>query len=608
MQTLLTRNRAIFVLVLLLATGVAVYVFWLQPGAVGTRPPPQALLPRVAPEKQDYRFQEHMEEVPFQYEAPIPAHVITDKLRPYSDFAHYPSDHPGSLDGGNPAVPKNGPDMGTLYWKVKRRSYPAFLRALGAKTAPRLSKPAPVKSMKSELRIALTLDARCAVTLAEWQLAVAEPSRLPLAIDQLLGAYWLAGDDDAVARILAEGPAFRLQATPTDWPEAVRNVLLPKAPSPMYRSRLAVLAGNADAALSVLDGKPPHKGYAALLARARGGLAGGLDEKQQAALRQQFVTLRERFAGHALPLAKRFRDRPTAEVVAWLRWCAATFGPYSDPTADTLCYLLEHRDFQGGDLMPHIALSAGFRLRDRGAYPRAFGCYALAQNLAYPPYPPGSGSQDGMHMFNGFEASLYAGMAMKKFFTRIPRELQRELDEALLVMLDYSLTHCTDDGSAGIAGRPGYRTLTERIRWDVRARLHDSKDVMADLKEAVQQAETDLDRFWLHNRLGMYQFNHEGPDAAMQTYAKIARGWDGTDVIMDGMRKMLWVAKRTREARHFRQCIATANAVKRDFEVAKYWPNDANRRKTAIRHLNLHLQAIRQHPFYQQATQEEAAP
>ncbi len=524
--------------------------FYVEP----TADPEDAAIRPLALRGDDYKFQDHNEVVSFEYQPPISPHKLLRMLEPVARTGHYPGDYAGTLRAENRTPAKDPVSLGTLRWHSKRRTLPDLLGALRDEVAPTFAadhEEGP-EGFSSALHAASTVDAATVRGLAQMRLRLAEPdpSKLTDALDTLALCLWRERRHGELERLLQAGPDYR-PAEP-ELTEELAQIFDPHAAGEdfLMKMRLAIACGDTETARTALEALPEEKRcqYGELyIERIENGLTAGLDEEGREKLEKHFTQLREVMEGYDRPTAERFADWSDEQILKWLRWSRSALGGETDAPADALLYLLEEREFDGGDLTADVAIQAGFRARGRRERARAVALFALTQKLAYPPYPPGT-LPDGYAMikFNGFEASIYAAKHFSPIQERVgDEEVREEIIEAILDMLDYSIRHCTDEDSAGIAGRPGYLEMAFTYKWRLEASLYGYEAVLPELRELIERPPELMYRYWARNRLGNYLERLERYEDAMNEWRAFARGREGALHINRGIRKMAFLGDRT---------------------------------------------------------------
>jgi hypothetical protein len=120
--------------------------------------------------------------------------------------------------------------------------------------------------------------------------------------------------------------------------------------------------------------------------------------------------------------------------------------------------------------------------------------YLLCQKLGYLS-EEGRFDEDGpgaMVAFNGFEAPVY----FVKTITGYPRlrKYVKGSDAIYRIarqMYEYSLAHCRDQKSAGIAGRHGYEQIALYHLWELGLQTGRADEVVPRMKEALRSAPTE---------------------------------------------------------------------------------------------------------------------
>jgi hypothetical protein len=99
-----------------------------KPGA--SRAKQETPVPRMRPEKQDYRFGHHMEgPYPFEYEPPVQPSKLAHMLRERIAFGSYRLDDDKPLTSYYRVPAQNPPTLGDQGWHVHKRSYSGLLGA-----------------------------------------------------------------------------------------------------------------------------------------------------------------------------------------------------------------------------------------------------------------------------------------------------------------------------------------------------------------------------------------------------------------------------------------------------------------------------------------------
>ena len=536
----------------------------------------------------DYKFQEHMGPFPFDYEPPIPAHRMTELLADALRVGEYPSDDPSTLQAEDREPEAEPRSLGWIGWHKEQADYGEILGAIRDELLPALARPdgAWRGALSTAVGAATRHDAAGARFLAQMQLRLSppDPKKLGNAVDALAETLFRAGRDARLRTLLDQKQGFRpTEVSDLGAPPGLDRLLSPERldekAGPLLRFRLAVARGDRTAAERHLERIPEKKRpeHADIyLARLAEGLGARLGEKGREKLAGHFETLDGLFEGFAQPTQARFDGWSPERALEWVRWCEATAGGVADPGADALLYLLEQRDFDGGDLLPHIPFAAARRVDGRpfGDYGRSIPLYVLAQTVSFPPWPPGraEAGEKAMLRFNGFESSIYAAMALSTVWGGDLDEshpVRERIGEAILKMLDYSQRLCQSGQAASISGRPGYLLILVRERWVLRRRLYGAEAVIPDLKRVIERSPTRRYRRWARWELGICYELLDRPRAAYELWREQALGHDGVAHMARGVRRMADAGARVGEPKLIKQAIALGRRARAALEAGR---------------------------------------
>jgi hypothetical protein len=133
-----------------------------------------------------------------------------------------------------------------------------------------------------------------------------------------------------------------------------------------------------------------------------------------------------------------------------------------------------------------------------------------------------------MVAFNGFEAPIYFARTILGY--GCPGDLKDmvsrrdEVYKIAMQMYDYSLAHCRDDKSAGIAGRPGYEAIARKHRWDLAVQTGRGEDVLEDMKAAMGEAPTREIRSYAAERTAQHYYRNGNYRKSARVLADWATG------------------------------------------------------------------------------------
>ena len=563
-----------------------------KPLRIGRDPlPPRedAVVQPLALPGDDYRFQDHSGPIPFEYEPPIPAHEMAELLKPYTKFGHYVTDRRTGPRSPDPGFSEKTESLSFLYWKGFERYNieqlrPIVMTALREEFRGKIAEAdGNEKQFGRLLPTAFSVDPPTGLALAQMQYRLAGPDAQALgkAVDQLVGAAWLAGEHELLRAMLQEGVRWRDATGTTLWRPQLEAIFDPaNSDPPGLAFRLHVARGEINKARAELESMPPEARpdhAESWLQRRENGVAAGLDEKARQAIADRFLEASRQFEGFNKPTTERFNGWSDQRVLGWIDYCAAIFGRASDPVADALCYLVEQRDFEGGEMDPSIALQVGFRLRDRGEVLRATPYFTLTQTLAYPPYPPGRKELDAMQVFAGFESALYAAMESAPYIYKLSDADQETLQRAILEMIEYSRRHCTDPASAGIAGRPRYHPLLIKKTWDIKRRLDGREALIPELRKMIANPPTighrKMARIYLADLL-----HHLGRNAeAKEVWRELALGRDFSRSIPLGIAEIARLGRKEHKPEWIDQAERIAHRVLNAIDSGEYAGENTDR-------------------------------
>jgi len=611
-------------------------------------PMPEGVEPVIVPlamrVEGDYRFQDHLGQVPFAYEPPIEPWRMLEILAPATEVGWYPSDHPESLRATRREPEATDATLGGFYWHKRNARAPGFLGALRQEMAPALgkSRQAFLKTMPRALSVASWIDAVTTRGLAQMSLRLVPPGdleKLIEAVDALALALYREGRHEALAHLLEAGPAYLPAAAPgravPAWPAEPFDAVFTasaadEADRPRFRLHLALARGDAPAARAaqaaqedLAEAAPAAPG---LIARLEKGLGAGLSAEDRTALGAHFKALARHFEGHGAPIPERFADWPTARVLEWVRWTNEALHGMSDPGADALLYLLEHRRFEGADLLPDLVIQAAFRVTPRGQmdrgkaaryeYGRAAALFALVPALAWPPYPPGRPEvvDDGMRQFNGFEAPLYAWYQYRSMSTReVDEAALQEVEKGLLAMVEYSIAHCQSEEAAGIAGRPGYLATALEAKWDLLALVYGKQRKIEALEAMIARPPSLGYRRFARHELGNTLEAAGRDEEAMALWRLMARGHEGPVLIANGIWNMGSAANKAdvplaqREV-WLQEALRLARAADRAYETGHFTFESEKDEQRARKQLDRALRNLDTHIARLEAAREKRRP
>jgi len=591
----------------------------------------------------EYRFQDHLGQVPFEYEPPIHAWRLLELAAPVAEIGWYPSDHPESLKAMRRKPEETTAELGNLYWHKGTARTSKFLGAVRQEMAPALGKrrEAFLKLVPRAVSTASWLDAVTTRGLAEMRLRLVAPGDLGAlieAIDALALALDREGRHAALDHLLEAGPGYRPAPAPAPAPATAAEASSSEGPVPawpgetfdpvftvsavpegdrdLFRFHLALARGDAEAARGALEALPTSPEAApeaapGLLARLEEGLEAGLSPEQRDKLAAHFEKLALLLEGHAAPIPERFADWPTERVLDWVRWCQKAHHGVSDPGADALLYLLEERRFEGGDLLPHAVIGAAFRVTKRGEMghrkthrpepARAAALHALVPSLAYPPYPPGrpEAAEDGMLQFNGFEAPIYAwyrfGWVNED---RLGEAALQEIYEGLLGMVEYSIAHCQSEAAAGITGRPGYLTLALDAKWELLGHAHGVERKIEALREMIERAPNLGFRRRAKFKLAETLHHADRHEEAMDVLRPMALGREGARRIPSALWEMGGIAddpeiSAAQRAAWLEEALELALEAQEAVEAGHFEFEDEGERARTVQQLGVALRDLR---------------
>ena len=590
----------------------------------------------------EYRFQDHLGQVPFEYEPPIHAWRLLELAAPVAEIGWYPSDHPESLKAMRRKPEETTAELGELYWHKGTARTSKFLGAVRQEMAPALGKrrEAFLKLLPRAISTASWLDAVTTRGLAEMRLRLVAPGDLGAlieAVDALALALDREGRHAALDHLLEAGPDYRpvpvtagdAASSPTTttapasattapaWPAETFDPVftasvVPEADRARFRFHLALARGDAGAARAALEALPASPEAApGLLARLEEGLEAGLSPEQREKLAAHFEKLALLLEGHAASIPERFADWPTERVLDRVRWCNKALNGTSDPGADALLYLLEERRFEGGDLLPNQVIGAAFRVTKRGEMDhrkthrpepaRAAALHALVPSLAYPPYPPGrpEAAEDGMLQFNGFEAPIYAwyrfGWVNED---RLGEAALQEIYEGLLGMVEYSIAHCQSEAAAGITGRPGYLTLALDARWELLGHAHGVDRKIEALREMIERPPNLGFRRRAKLKLAETLHHADRHEEAMEVLRPMALGREGARRIPSALWEMGGIAddpeiSAAQRATWLEEALELALEAQEAIEAGHFEFEDEGERARTVQQLGVALRDLR---------------
>ncbi len=421
-------------------------------------------------------------------------------------------------------------------------------------------------------------DARAAVTFAEANLRLAKSKKLHRAVSRLAATYWLGKEYNQLDTLLEEGVNYRpTSANSAGFPTELDSILTsagqtarssqntrPKAVS----LQLALIRGDhkkAKAALETIKKEKIANIYAPMVERLRAGLKATVQTaKQKKNIKNAFREARHQLEDAQQPLHKRFADWPTERLENHLTWTVGALGGYCDPVADILAYMIEWRGYRGIEVDSGTALVAGKRLAHRGEPARALPMFLLCQKVGYlskegqfdesPPNP--------MVSFNGFEAAVYFAKNITEHWSLKNYVKNHDhIYEVAMDMYDYSLAHCRDNKSAGIAGRYGYEEVALTCRWQLSLLTGHEDDAIPRIRKMMNNGPTSSIRRKAAGYLGRHYKKVKEYGKAAEIFRRLAVGSIDGRFSSYALRMLYSIAQRSDNPAIYRQCVSVINSL-----------------------------------------------
>jgi hypothetical protein len=172
---------------------------------------------------------------------------------------------------------------------------------------------------------------------------------------------------------------------------------------------------------------------------------------------------------------------------------------------------------------------------------------------------------DAMVAFNAFEAPIYFARTILGYCG--PGHLRRlatehnDLYRVTMQMYDYSLAHCRDHKSAGIAGRHGYEATALKNRWDFALQTGHADDVIDELEATMRAGATREIRSLAAVRLGGHYYRSAAYARAADVFADLAAGRVHGQCSTYGLHKLEMTATKSGDPGIARLLRKTAQAM-----------------------------------------------